>query len=922
MTIISLSQKLGTYSICCLQLKSAYAIAKLRKTGYSKQKFYKEAVEMYKEINTLMASGDKTSIRKAVTENMYSALKNEIKQRESMWSKVYWELVEPIVKIRTLRARLATAQLLITWLDTQEYYTIGVDQKDLNKVFIQLTLEFLAKQKFEAYDSKGAVVAGDKTKEVGLMVLVRDIWVFEKSLFHPGAYWRLCGRIKLAWLFSGEIEHKTNWLQGGPEAVLHASLSVMHLVAFLERYIGLKKTLHEEGEDMESKTYTDVPITTSSTEEEALQVLEDTDIDAKIQVQREEAPPDKAPKKMVSINENVETIKTSKKRNKKPKRQEAEQQMPLKSILKAPSDASNSQEPQRLLSRANEWSKWVLVILLFAFPPPLIITLFLSPAFRCKTKSKSNFPFNPIYKDRSFNNPLQRIAYFPQPIRFSGCELPSKVGTLKCGKVRQMESQEGVAAITNPMRDLETVDEDLVQQMVCDALVWSSLHGLVVGDKNVQRSGRTPGVGMVHAPFALLPLSFPESYYSQACELAPIFNELVDRVSLDGNFLQGFTDQDIRLGLHRSDYMLDEHTKLLLQIELNTISCSFPGLGTIVSELHRSLLIHYGEHLGLDSKKIPGNSSVSRFAEAMAKAWTEYNNPRAVVMVVAQSEERNMYDQHWLCSKALYKVHIQLSFLSLITHTMLQLFGKHWLKLICKGNYFLMEHFLCIGGQAVSVVYFRAGYAPTDYPSESEWRARLLMEQSSAIKCPSISYHLAGTKKIQQELAKPNVLERFLDNKEDIAKVRKCFAGLWSLDDSEIVGKAIERPELYVMKPQREGGGPIFLISLCHSFCCLQLYTLSTGGNNVFEQGSEEDAAYILMQRIFPSESLAYLMRDGVCHKDQAISELGIYGAYLRNKDKVIMNEQCGYLMRTKISSSNEGGVAAGFAVLDSIYLT
>lgn len=42
----------------------------------------------------------------------------------------------------------------------------------------------------------------------------------------------------------------------------------------------------------------------------------------------------------------------------------------------------------------------------------------------------------------------------------------------------------------------------------------------------------------------------------------------------------------------------------------------------------RSLLIHYGEHLGLDSKKVPGNSSVSQFAEAMAKAWTEYNNPR------------------------------------------------------------------------------------------------------------------------------------------------------------------------------------------------------------------------------------------------------------------------------------------------------
>ncbi|XP_038992653.1 39S ribosomal protein L45, mitochondrial isoform X2 [Hibiscus syriacus] len=135
------------------ELKSAYAIAKLRKSGYSKNQFYKEAVELYKEMNTLIANGDKTSLRKVVTENMFSALKNEIKQRESIWSNLHWELVEPIVKIRTLRARM----------------------------------------KFEAYDSKGAVVAGDKNKEV----LVRSIWVFEKSLFHKGAHWRLCGRIKV-----------------------------------------------------------------------------------------------------------------------------------------------------------------------------------------------------------------------------------------------------------------------------------------------------------------------------------------------------------------------------------------------------------------------------------------------------------------------------------------------------------------------------------------------------------------------------------------------------------------------------------------------------------------------------------------------------------------------------------------------------
>ncbi|CAB4285260.1 unnamed protein product [Prunus armeniaca] len=465
---------------------------------------------------------------------------------------------------------------------------------------------------------------------------------------------------------------------------------------------------------------------------------------------------------------------------------------------------------------------------------------------------------------------------------------PSQVLPLQGGKVEVGETQEGNG--TRPLLDFHGIDQELVEKIVYDALVWSSLHGLVVGDKSVQvsstaqltRSGKVPGVGMVHAPFALLPMPFPESHWKQACELAPIFNELVDRVSLDAKFLQdslsrtkksdaftsGLLDihskmqeinkkEDIRLGLHRSDYMLDEQTKLLLQIEMNTISCSFPGLGCLVSDLHRSLLNHYGEFLGLDSKRVPNNPAASQFVEALAKAWTEYNNPRAVVMFVVQADERNM------------------------------------------------------GGQAIAVVYFRAGYTPNDYPSESEWRARLLMEQSSAIKCPSISYHLAGTKKIQQELVKPNVLERFVDNKEDIAKLRKCFAGLWSLDDSDIVKDAIERPGLYVMKPQREGGGN-------------NIY-----GNDVREalvrlqkEGSEADAAYILMQRIFPIVSRTLLMRNGICYKDDTVSELGIYGAYLRNKEKVILNDQCGYLMRTKAASSDEGGVAAGFAVLDSLYLT
>ncbi|KAL6905846.1 hypothetical protein ACP4OV_003447 [Aristida adscensionis] len=463
---------------------------------------------------------------------------------------------------------------------------------------------------------------------------------------------------------------------------------------------------------------------------------------------------------------------------------------------------------------------------------------------------------------------------------------------------------------------------ELVEQLVEEALVWCSQHGLVVGDKNHPRSGKAPGVGLLHAPFSLLPLSFPKVYWDQAVELAPLFNELVDRVSLDGEFLQQtlartkqvdlFTrrlleihsemmehnkKEEIRLGLTRSDYMVDGATDLLLQVELNTISTSSNGLACRVSELHRNLVRMHQKELGLDQTCVVRNKAIAQHAEALGRAWAEYNNQSAVVLVVVQAEERYMYDQYWItvALKEMYGV-------TTIRKTLGEIEAEGELR---------TDGTLVVNGWPVAVVYFRAGYAPNDYPSEAEWRARLLIERSSAIKCPSISYHLVGTKKVQQELAKENVLERFLDNKTDIEKIRKCFAGLWSLENDIIVRSAIERPELFVLKPQREGGGN-------------NIY-----GNNLREtlvrlwkDGSNEIAAYILMQRIFPPASPCYLVREGTCAMDNAVSEFGIFGAYLRSKDKIIINDQCGYLMRTKAASLNEGGVVTGYAFLNSIFLT
>lgn len=84
---------------------------------------------------------------------------------------------------------------------------------------------------------------------------------------------------------------------------------------------------------------------------------------------------------------------------------------------------------------------------------------------------------------------------------------------------------------------------------------------------------------------------------------------------------------------------------------------------------------------------------------------------------------------------------------------------------------------LMVGDCIVSVVYYRCGYEPNQYHSQKEWNARLLIERSRAIKCPSIQYHLAGTKKIQQALAKPGMIAHFLKNEKTAAKIKEIFTG-------------------------------------------------------------------------------------------------------------------------------------------------
>ena len=153
------------------------------------------------------------------------------------------------------------------------------------------------------------------------------------------------------------------------------------------------------------------------------------------------------------------------------------------------------------------------------------------------------------------------------------------------------------------------------------------------------------------------------------------------------------------------------------------------------------------------------------------------------------------------------------------------------------------------------------------------------------------------------------MVERYASSAADAELLRRFFAGQWGLEDladpstAAVVADAIARPDQYVLKPQREGGGNNF-------------YGEALAAR--LRQGGPGLAAYILMQRIQPPAQRAIMVRRGAAVEADTLSELGVYSTWVRRGSTVLLSAEAGHLVRTKAASSDEGGVAAGYAVLDS----
>ena len=414
--------------------------------------------------------------------------------------------------------------------------------------------------------------------------------------------------------------------------------------------------------------------------------------------------------------------------------------------------------------------------------------------------------------------------------------------------------------------------------------------------------------------------------------------------------------KDLTLGLFRSDYMVHRDPSKftaapqIKQVEFNTIASSFGGLSSKVSSLHKyEFFLHtvqpsdYCRHLLriyaypptqpdlIISKRLPENSSTQLLSAGLAAAHQAYGTSTSgqtrplCILFIVQSPENNIFDQHALSNELWTNYHVptfRLAYDSILQHTTIASGFPSRPLIYSPPN--LSESY------EVTTCYFRAGYSPSDYPDETAWEARLHLERSAAIKCPSILTHLAGSKKIQQILATPSSphLERFLSRAKTIhnieamtSRIRSTFAAIYPLDSSPAgrhaaaLATSSTRSAGYVLKPQREGGGnniygkkiPAFLKSL--------------GEDELKWKG------HILMELIEPPSLRNSIFRNGEVKSGEVIGELGVYGVCLwrRGKEKdraeVMRNFEAGHLLRTKGRESEEGGVAAGFGSVDSVCL-
>lgn len=455
---------------------------------------------------------------------------------------------------------------------------------------------------------------------------------------------------------------------------------------------------------------------------------------------------------------------------------------------------------------------------------------------------------------------------------------------------------------------------------------------------------------------SIFPTLFSKARFEEALQLQKDYNKLYAAVSEDDTWLAeilrdllisdpfakalwsvhlkakeaGYI-QPLSLGIFRSDYMLHQPSTSmasglrLKQVEFNTMSCAGGTHANIVNMMH-----HHLATTGLYTtppsppnpihrSALPTTCTVSNIISALATAHAAYGPPRnalataTAILMPVQPFNINICDERpleyglWALSPAVpcYRVNYPAIFLKRTTRA--------------ETGELLFYPPNSTEPVEVSVAYMRAGYEAAEHGDEGI-AARIMIETSRAIKCPSVLGQLAGFKKVQQALAVPGVLERFMsDSHTDgggmLERIRGTFAPMFPLDETEAglwareEAMKVETAGRYVLKPSLEGGG----------------HNVYRGDIPEFLERTPEAEwrNWVLMEMIEPPKLQNVLLTIHGVHEGDVISELGVFGTCMWRKGEggkaeMVENDQAGWSFKTKADHVDEMSVIKGYGCFDT----
>eukprot|EP01056_Protomagalhaensia_sp_Gyna25_P001219 Protomagalhaensia_sp_Gyna_25__1218@NODE_1604_length_1696_cov_7_561859_g1310_i0_p1_GENE_NODE_1604_length_1696_cov_7_561859_g1310_i0NODE_1604_length_1696_cov_7_561859_g1310_i0_p1_ORF_typecomplete_len500_score61_65GSH_synth_ATP/PF03917_17/3_5e99GSH_synthase/PF03199_15/1_5e12_NODE_1604_length_1696_cov_7_561859_g1310_i01951511 len=417
-----------------------------------------------------------------------------------------------------------------------------------------------------------------------------------------------------------------------------------------------------------------------------------------------------------------------------------------------------------------------------------------------------------------------------------------------------------------------------------------------------------------------------ESYANveQVDDFIKHFTDITRRVYIEGG---KDIQKCLRAYVARSDYLCYvTHTGELRlgQVEINLSSVVGPDVMENLVEFHKDTMSHYRPmDTAFPLTGQPENRPRTKLSEFLAvipsvytRKFPERAGDTVVILFVSGDQESNWPEIQAEIREVRKHGHLvyQTTFAKLVamfdgnTSATREIDGTQ--RLVLAG----------VGGREgwveVCCVYWRTAYTPVQYPTAEYWRVRELLEGSEAVVIPSAISQLAGLKKVQQLWCQEDHLARLVPSEWKRHLLQSCFVAqvdpsAYAVDPKTqaMVDEALQHPERFVLKPQREGGA--------------NNYYNEEIPPRLVKEMHRPISSYILMHKIPAAvQRTAVVERVGRrIWNQESISELGVYAATLMDGPDCVKSDALGYLLRTKGRHCEEGGVSIGAAVFDSVYL-